>query len=196
VIQLGAGPLADFSDPLAMLSDCHRRVERFLDGLLAVAEQARGGELTANQREALDLGLRYFGGMGAKHNADEEESLFPRLRAAIEAADDAAGRALLQGLAHLEADHDEADACLAEVRQIGQRWLAEGRLETVAADRFAALLGRLRETYREHIRYEDEVVFPSAAKLVSAAELALVGQEMAARRGSLTCSQRKALAGD
>ena len=195
MIKLGAQPLAGFAEPLTMLSDCHRRVERFLDGLLTVAEEGQGQPLTADQREALDLGLRYFAGMGAKHNADEEDSLFPRLRAAIDAADDPVGRELLQGMARLESQHVEADAAHDEIRQFGHRWMADGELPPADAQRMIVLLQELRETYREHIRYEDEEVFPYAANFLGAEDLAAIGQEMAARRGSLTCSQRKALVG-
>ncbi len=178
MIQLGAGPLADFSDPLAMLSDCHRRVERFLDGLLAVAEQARGGELTANQREALDLGLRYFGGMGAKHNADEEESLFPRLRAS--------GRADLQAVlgrvAVLEEEHVRAGTAHAEVDELGRRWLEGGRLTVEESGRLCGVLAELAELYRGHIAVEDGELFPAAAAALSVEERKAMGAEMAARR--------------
>lgn len=191
MIRLGEGPLADFGEPLAMLSDCHRRIERFLDGLLKVAA-AGGGLLDAPQREALDTALRYFDGMGAKHNADEEDSLFPRLRVAIEATGDATGEAILSGLARLEAEHEAAASAHAAVRELGQRWLTDARLPAADAERFMALLTELREVYREHIRFEDEVVFPYAARMLAVAQLAEVGQEMADRRGSLTCSQRKA----
>ena len=37
-IQLGAAPEHGFDSPLGLLSDCHRRIERFLEQLLRVVE--------------------------------------------------------------------------------------------------------------------------------------------------------------
>jgi hypothetical protein len=52
-IRRGAPPENSFDTPLGLLSDCHRRIERFLEQLLRVAETARGGALDAGQRAAL-----------------------------------------------------------------------------------------------------------------------------------------------
>src|SRR6185436_3871226 len=90
-IQIGQKPSPTFQEPLELLSDCHRRVESFLRALILVAEQARGGELNSQQREALETALRYFREAAPKHTADEEESLFPRMRAL---SDDATHEAL------------------------------------------------------------------------------------------------------
>ena len=79
-IQIGQKPSPTFAQPLELLSDCHRRVESFLRALILVAEQARGGTLNPIQREGLQTALRYFREAAPKHTADEEESLFPRLR--------------------------------------------------------------------------------------------------------------------
>jgi hypothetical protein len=64
-----------------LLGDCHRRVERFLAVLVHVAEQAHGEPFTGERRTAWDTALRYFREAAPKHTTDEEESLFPRLRA-------------------------------------------------------------------------------------------------------------------
>ena len=51
---------SDFHDPLGMLSDCHRRIARFLETLINVAEQGGGGALNEQQHEALETALKYF----------------------------------------------------------------------------------------------------------------------------------------
>src|ERR1041384_2359243 len=101
-IQIGQKLSPTFQQPLELLSDCHRSVESFLHVLILVAEQARGGELNAQQREALETALRYFREAAPKHTADEEESLFPRMR---ELGDKATREALIT-IQNLEADHD------------------------------------------------------------------------------------------
>lgn len=40
-ITIGAKPAGDFSNPIELLSDCHRRIERFLGVLATVARQTR-----------------------------------------------------------------------------------------------------------------------------------------------------------
>src|SRR5579864_2122594 len=77
-VQIGA-KAHSFSDPTGLLSDCHRRIEMFLGSLQRVAD-AIDRPLTEEARSALESALRYFRESAPKHTADEEESLFPRLR--------------------------------------------------------------------------------------------------------------------
>jgi|SRR5579884_844648 len=178
-IQIGAKPDHTFREPLGLLSDCHRRIEKFLDQLLLVAEQARGGPLTEPLREALDTALRYFRKAAPLHTADEESSLFPRMRAT---GDPAAAEAFA-ALESLETEHRAADADHAEVDTLGQKWLAEGFLSSADTERLTKTLQRLKALYARHIAVEDLEVFPLAGKLLSQEELRTVGREMATRRG-------------
>ena len=79
-VTLGKKPASDFSDPLGMLSDCHRRIEVFLEALRRVAREARGAALSREQRRALEAALGYFRDSAPLHTRDEDESLFPLLR--------------------------------------------------------------------------------------------------------------------
>lgn len=45
-ISIGASENT-FANPIGLLSDCHRRIERFLRALLTVATQLAGGPLDA-----------------------------------------------------------------------------------------------------------------------------------------------------
>src|SRR5579871_2181836 len=69
-----------FANPIGLLSDCHRRIERFLQALLKVTTEVKGRSLDVEQRHALDAALKYFSHAAPKHTADEEEDLFPMLR--------------------------------------------------------------------------------------------------------------------
>lgn len=191
MLQIDGKLDATFADPLALMSDCHRRIEKFLAALLAVAEQNPGGSLSAMEREALDTALRYFRGMAPKHTADEEDSLFPRLRAALEQNADDEARAILAEMRRLEADHDAADEAHAEVDRLGTQWLEEDLLAAQSLERLRALLATLSETYAAHIALEDHRLFPYAAEHLDGEALTAVGVEMAVRREHRTCSQRK-----
>src|SRR6185503_15782889 len=161
-IQIGQKPSPTFHQPLELLSDCHRRVENFLRALILVAEQARGAELNSQQREALETALRYFREAAPRHTADEEESLFPRMR---ELSDDAAREAFVT-IQALEADHEVAKVSHDAVEQLGQQWLASGQL---AANEISCLLDHLHKLqliYEHHISVEDNEIFPLAGKVL------------------------------
>ena len=178
-IAIGAKQESDFTDPIGMLGDCHRRIERFLNVLLRVAEQAHGEALNEEQRGALETALRYFRDAAPKHTADEEESLFPRLRR----IENAGVRALLTQIQSLEEEHVCADKSHGEVDNLGRLWLRDGSLPPEQASRLLALLLQLRDLYRHHIATEDNEVFPGAAAALSASDCAAIGCEMASRRG-------------
>ena len=78
MVQLGAIPDAGFDEPLRLLSDCHRRIERFLEGFDVV--QNAGEHLSVEDSGQLTAALRYFMSAGRLHTRDEDESLFPRPR--------------------------------------------------------------------------------------------------------------------
>ncbi len=175
-VTIGAKPESDFNDPIGLLGDCHRRIERFLGVISTVAEQTGGGPLDDEQRRALDAALRYFRESAPRHVADEEESLFPRLRASGDAW-------AIEALDRLEEDHLAVTAWHAELDGLGSRWLTAATLETSRFKRFAAIVARLREAYAPHIALEDDEVFPQARDLLTRDQMRIIGLEMARRRG-------------
>lgn len=179
-ITIGKKAESDFSNPLGLLSDCHRRIEQFLGVLIEVTDQARGAELTEDQRNGLEVALKYFREASPKHTSDEEESLFPRM---LESSDERARSAISQ-LDELHADHEKADAAHAEVEALGSQWLSVGTLSSESIERLKALLDQLQSTYEKHIAIEDHEIFPLAGQILSNEDLAAVGQEMAARRAT------------
>ena len=178
-IVIGAKAQSGFHDPIGLLADCHRRIERFLAVLARVASEAQGRHLTAEQREALDVALRYFREAAPKHTADEEQSLFPRLRQ----IDEPEMTAALAQVESLENDHTRAERSHAEVDRLGQLWLASGTLSPADADRLNGLLSELADLYRDHIAVEEHHVFPVASRVLASPDRQAIGGEMAARRG-------------
>jgi iron-sulfur cluster repair protein YtfE (RIC family) len=126
----------------------------------------------------LETALRYFREAAPKHTADEEESLFPRLRQ-IESAD---VRALMARIESLEEEHACADRSHGEVDSLGRRWLEDGSLPPEQASRLLTLVVQLRDLYRHHIAAEDNEVFPTAAAAFSISDREAMGNEMASRR--------------
>jgi len=175
-VQIGAHA-SSFTDPTSLLSDCHRRIEMFLNVLQETAKHA-DHPLGEEDRKSLDTALRYFREAAPKHTADEEESLFPRLRL----MEDPHVNLLLGRLEPLEEDHRRAAPLHARVEVLGERWLNLGALATEEAEEFRMLLVDLVGMYGRHIEIEDNVVFPIAAKLLSSQEKIAIGREMAGRR--------------
>lgn len=168
---------SDFLNPLGLLSDCHRRIERFLGVLIQVVGRAGGASLAHQEREALEKALAYFRNSAPKHTADEEDSLFPRLRKSGSAQSE------LACLAELENDHQAASRDHELVDALGREWLAAGTLTAEQAHQLGEALARLSNTYRRHIAIEDHELFPLAARVLPPDQLAEVSREMAERRG-------------
>jgi hemerythrin-like domain-containing protein len=178
-IQINRPPDHDFDEPLGLLSDCHRRIEHFLDVLLAGAAKAGGEALSASDRAALEGALQYFRTAAPRHTADEEESLFPLLRA----SGDAVAAQALAVLDRLEHDHEEANAHHAAVDVLVRRWLDSGTLPPADAAELARRLSSLHDLYRQHIAVEDRELFPAAARVLDRDQISQIGREMASRRG-------------
>ncbi len=176
-VQIGQKSPEMQTDPLGLLSDCHRRVEMFL-GVLKAAAALDGRLLNDEEKRSLDNALRYFREAAPKHTADEEESLFPRMR---QTGSTEAQTALAE-LERLEADHRWADPLHAYVEGLGQKWLAAGKLDATDATAFKEAVAQLGAMYARHIDIEEKVVFPAASRCLPKHEQHRIGLEMTARR--------------
>ena len=175
-VQIGA-KAHNFTDPTGLLADCHRRVEMFLGMLKAVGEVI-DQPATAETNRALDAALRYFGEAAPKHTADEEDSLFPRLRQ----LDHPEIHSAFSALDKLECDHRWAMSLHDKVERLGAQYLSIGKLSDDEIAEFRSSVASLAAMYKEHIRVEEELIFPLAARVLSDTEKTAIGIEMAGRR--------------
>jgi hemerythrin-like domain-containing protein len=178
-ITIGAKPSPDFSNPIELLIDCHRRIERFLAVLVKVAAEAKGGAMTKEQSREWEQGLDYFRNAAPRHTADEEESLFPRLRRVPQPEVEHA----LAEMHELEADHEQADEWHQLVDHLGRKWLSATVLASHDSERLNQALANLSQLYSRHIALEDNSLFPIAAAVLAGTEKGEIGTEMAHRRG-------------
>ena len=168
---------SDFSDPIGLLTDCHRRIENFLKAVHIVAVQCAGKELVDEQGTILQSSLRYFSEAAPKHTLDEEESLFPRMLAHGDT------RRILELLNPLEADHRELQEHHKRIDELGRKWLANDFLAENELTHLLTLLSKANAIYTAHIAKEEGEVFPLARHLLGTPEMQDLGKEMAARRG-------------
>ena len=174
-IQIGAKPDSGFDDPIGMLTDCHRRIESFLHVLCVVADRARGKSLSEEESAAVTSALNYFRAGGKRHTADEEESLFPRLRGVSE--DEA-----LKELDRLEGDHERANDLHEAVEKLFVKWMESGWLVKDDEQMLLDATEELECIYKVHIKVEEEQVFPEAARTLDKKTVEAMGQEFRARR--------------
>lgn len=173
-IQIGAKPDSGFDDPIGMLADCHRRVESFLRILCMVVELGQGRELTDEEKSAVQSALHYFKLGGQRHTADEEESLFPRLRGKPNPAIDA--------IAGLQSDHRRANRLHESIENSYLTWISGGKLAPDETEQLMSQTGQLKELYSAHILMEETVIFPYAVKVLDSEVIAKIGAEFKMRR--------------
>jgi len=174
-VQIGARPDSGFDDPIGMLKDCHRRIEQFLNTICTVVERAHARSLSEEEAAAIEAALYYFRVGGKRHTADEEESLFPRLRADATLAN-------LPELGRLEDEHYEAKELHDRVSLLFTAWIRNGRLNAENEQQLASATQRLKSLYTEHIEMEETVVFPRAGAALDGKTIAVIGEEFRARR--------------
>jgi len=177
-VQIGAKKLAGFDQPLEMLADCHRRVEHFLDVMLRVEEIYRHQALDDQAKQALAVCEEYFCKAAVKHTADEESSLFPRMRMAL--PDHHPAISAIEGLI---AEHQIAEKLHASIQQLFDQWrLSADRLPREQAAILRSELLQIRQHYAQHILVEEQQVFPVAGTVLNSEQKAMIGKEMHARR--------------
>ncbi|HEY7293165.1 MAG TPA: hemerythrin domain-containing protein [Vicinamibacterales bacterium] len=178
LLKIGQRPDHGFDEPLGLLSDCHRRIEHFLRVLEVTTDRVNGAALSAAERSQVEGAMTYFATAAPRHTADEEESLFPRM----EASRDANAISVVDAIRRLESDHEEANGHHGAVDRLVRQWLADGVLPAVLVQELKQHLAALATLYAAHISFEDREIFPTAARLLSAADIQAIGREMAARR--------------
>lgn len=178
-VLIGQPAQPSFDRPLALMSDCHRRIESFLAVFGRVLDRYASRDLDNEGTSALRTTQRYFREAAPRHTEDKEDSLFPRLREL--GRDDL--RELLEAADRLERQHDEAQHLHASLDARVDRWLEAGRLSDRDARSLASDLQALDRLYTEHIAFEDKVLFHAAERVLGDASLRRIGGEMAAQRG-------------
>ena len=173
-IQIGAKPDSGFDDPIGMLKDCHRRIESFLGILCVVVDRAQGRDLTFEERDAVKAALQYFRTGGQRHTADEEESLFPRLRKSNKKA--------FEEINRLEDDHHEASDLHGSVERLYSTWIESGGLELEKTQQLLSQTARLKQLYSDHIQVEETIVFARASQVLDSHAIAAIGTEFCFRR--------------
>ena len=160
----------DFSDPLAVLRDCHDDMLAHCEVLDTLPAYLREHGLDAEARGRITRTVQFFTGVAAQHHQDEETDLFPILnRQSLKLADI---------VFRLRQDHE----------QLHQLW------ETLFLDfkkgpalpqdaAFADHVATFCNGYRDHIKRETSELLSMAQHILSRQQQEEIGRAMARRRG-------------
>jgi len=176
-VNIGDKPQADFNQPIELMMDCHRRIERFL---LALQKIGRVAELDAEHRAALRTALDYFKLAGPRHNEDEEVSLFP----ALAASGDVAATEAMTRMRQLAEEHAAAEKLHHRIDALSEAWLKNGKIINRDRQEFQRTVDTLISIYTPHIAMEEHDIFPLAAKLLRQETLIGIGEQMRSRRAA------------
>lgn len=160
--------------PLEMLVACHERLQSQLATLARLAAWLPEHGADRQAQQAAANVMRYFDLAAVKHHQDEEDDLFPVLRARV----DDEGREDLASL---------VDWILADHQRLFAAWAAmRARLEPISrgepADLPADEVERFAECYRRHIGREEGELLPFARKFLTEQDIVSLSATMTARR--------------
>jgi len=168
-------PSASFEQPFEMLTACHERVERMLSLLHRLCQHLDERGLDEQAAQAARDVMRYFDLAAPDHHEDEERHVFPRLLAGSDEAVKTVVRRLQQDHLDMTTNWTEAREVLRRVSEAPSTWAGLSELDRATLARFA-------DQYADHIRAEEDTVYPAASALIDPPELQRMGTEMANRR--------------
>ncbi len=166
-------PASSFENAVDLLIACHERIRHFSSMLrkLAHAEGATDEEI----RNAAGSALRYFSIALPLHEADEEESVRPRLIALSNPEITGA----LEAMTHQHQAVDDLVERLSPVLRLLSHNPA--KLPDVHAE-LCSLSAALQEVFEGHLALEESVIFPFLHQQLSPEALTSVLGEMQQRR--------------
>jgi hemerythrin-like domain-containing protein len=171
-IQTSPKPSSDSEDAISLLLGCHQRIRHFTEVALRLA---RNPEAPASDRaDAARSVLRYFQVALPLHEADENESIYPRLRRKLRPG------ALAEANEAMVRQHTEIDAVIAELIP---QWQSVAASSSPSPE-LLSITRHLQELWDAHLSLEEEHVVPALRQHLTADDLKSIRDEMSARRQS------------
>lgn len=159
----------DAGDAVDLLLGCHTRIRHFT----AVAVKlSRPDAPRAEVAHAAQAVYRYYSVALPLHEADENQSVYPRLRAALPPG------ALAEANQAMVDQHKDIDAIIAALLP---RW-QELPTRPDLAPASGTDAERLQEAWRTHLELEEQVIFPALRAHLGEADRAAIRREMGERR--------------
>ena len=173
-IQTKPHATREAEDAISLLLGCHGRIRHFTQIALRLAQNPQAPAL--DRAEAARSVLRYFQIALPLHEADENESVYPRLHERLASGE------LSEANESMVRQHTEIDLVIAELIPLWQSTVE--RAEQPADLQLLALTERLQRLWDVHLALEEEQVIPALREHLSLEDLNLIRSEMTARRRS------------
>ena len=116
--------------------------------------------------------LDFFRNQAARHEEDEEASLFPRVKATV-------GEAVINTLLK---QHREHEKLVLELVTEAEKYQSASHKPLASLQRLQTLSGTLARAYADHIQLEDKTLLPATTALSKQVQAEIL-TEMQARRG-------------
>jgi iron-sulfur cluster repair protein YtfE (RIC family) len=160
-------------DAVDLLVSCHQRIRHFT-GVAVKLAHAHGGAPEEVAKAAAGV-HRYYSVSLPLHEADEEQTLQPRLRAV-------ADERLRHALAAMGDQHQAIDELLE--RLLPLLLLTRNNPDTLASvgGELCSITTALEELFRAHLQLEEEVIFPAVRQELPESAREEMMQEMRERR--------------
>jgi iron-sulfur cluster repair protein YtfE (RIC family) len=162
------------STPLEMLQGCHVRIRHFMQLSRTLAEST--GVPPAEIAEAAAALVRYFSQALPLHEADENETLFPRLHDASPL-----GSPLREAAKAMVEQHKAIDELVAELLSLCDSIHRQPQRLPSLAERLQQVAAALDQIFASHLHMEETVIFPALQQLTPA-QIEEMTREMRHRR--------------
>jgi pyridoxamine 5'-phosphate oxidase len=168
-------PAPGFDQPIAMLKHCHDKIRKQLATLQKLLEHLPRHGADAAAQQAAQAVQKYFNTAAHLHHADEEVDLLPMLDATATGAD-------------LETVRRLRPEILLQHQQMDEAWhIIDAQLDKISngsgTDLSADAVNRFAQMYTAHMETEESHIAPMAKRLFNPAQMAVLGESMARRRG-------------
>lgn len=170
-IQIKADKASEPEDAISLLLGCHQRIRHFTQVAFRLAQNPNAP--APDRADAARSVLRYFQIALPLHEADENESIYPRLRDKLRAGD------LSEANEAMVRQHTEIDEVIARLIPLWQR---TEKGEQSLDSQLLALTDRLQQLWDSHLSLEEEQVIPALRDHLTEQDLSAIRAEMSARR--------------
>ena len=164
----------EVEDAVSLLLGCHDRIRHFTEvgERLAQSPQAPATDRAAAARAV----LRYYTVALPLHEADENESVYPRLKRALPPGE------LAHANQQMVEQHAGIDATIAELVPMWQQIERDPQSQNELGELLRHRTGHLRSLWNAHLALEEEQVIPAMRKYLPPQDLSQIAQEMRDRR--------------
>jgi hemerythrin-like domain-containing protein len=173
-IRASTGTPAEIEDAVSQLLGCHDRIRHFTTVALRLAELQQAP--ASDRSQAARAVLRYYTVALPLHEADENESVYPRLKKTLLPGE------LANANEQMIAQHKNIAATVAELIPIWQEVEHDPEAQDASSDRLRDCTERLSELWNAHLKLEEEQVIPALRQHLTADDLRAIQQEMRDRR--------------